>query len=344
MKFLITGGCGYKGSVLVPKLLDLGHEVIVHDIQWFGSNLKNHSRLKIYKTDIREINKIDFEGVSTFIHLANVANDPSVELNPLSSWEINVLASQQILDKAIKQKVNHVIFASSGSVYGVKKEDKVTVFPFPLSSVEQLVYASSGSVYGVKVEEKVTEDLELVPISVYNKTKMVAERVFLSYSDKAKIHCLRPATVCGLSPRMRLDVAVNLLTFQAVSKKQITVLGGDQVRPNIHIDDIADLYIHLINNKDNIDSGCFNAGFENITIKEIANLIQRKTNCSIEIKPSNDPRSYRQDSTKILKTGFKPKKSVEIAITEIIKAFKNGKLEDDPAWHTVKCMKENNFK
>ncbi len=314
MKFLITGGCGYKGSVLVPKLLDLGHEVIVHDIQWFGSNLKNHSRLKIYKTDIREINKIDFEGVSTFIHLANVANDPSVELNPLSSWEINVLASQQILDKAIKQQVNHVIFASSGSVYGVKKEDKVT------------------------------EDLDLVPISTYNKTKMVAERVFLSYSDKAKIHCLRPATVCGLSPRMRLDVAVNLLTFQAVSKKQITVLGGDQVRPNIHIDDIADLYIHLIKNKDNIDSGCFNAGFENITIKEIANLIQRKTNCSIEIKPSNDPRSYRQDSTKILKTGFKPKKSVEIAITEIIKAFNNGELEDDPAWHTVKCMKENNFK
>jgi len=314
LKFLITGGCGYKGSVLVPKLLDLGHEVIVHDIQWFGSFLKNHPRLTVHKSDIREIDKINFEGVSTFIHLANVANDPSVELNPLSSWEINVLASQQILEKAIKQKVPHIIFASSGSVYGVKKEDKVT------------------------------EDLDLVPISTYNKTKMVAERVFLSYSDKAKIHCLRPATVCGLSPRMRLDVAVNLLTFQAISKKQITVLGGDQVRPNIHIDDIADLYIHLINNKDTIDSGCFNAGFENISIKEIANLIQRKTNCSIEIKPSNDPRSYRQDSTKILKTGFKPKKNVEKAITEIIEAFNKGLLQDNPAWHTVKFMQKNNFK
>ena len=314
MKLLITGGCGYKGSVLVPKLLERGHEVIVHDTQWFGSYFKTHPRLEVYKTDIREIDKINFEGVSAFIHLANVANDPSVELNPLSSWEINVLASQQILDKAISQKVKHVIFASSGSVYGVKKEDKVT------------------------------EDLELVPISTYNKTKMVAERVFLSYSDKAKIHCLRPATVCGLSPRMRLDVAVNLLTFQALSKKEITVLGGDQVRPNIHIDDIADLYIHLINNKDKIDSGCFNAGFENISIREIAELIQIKTNCSIEIKPSNDPRSYRQDSTKILATGFKPNKSVEVAIREIIDAYNNGSLKDNPAWHTVKWMKENNFK
>ena len=137
------------------------------------------------------MNLKDFD---TIIHLANIANDPAVELNPTMSWEINVLASQQIADKAVRDGVEHFIFASSGSVYGIKEEHKVT------------------------------EDLELVPLSVYNKTKMVAERVFLSYANQMKVHCLRPATVCGLSPRMRLDVAVNMLTFQALQKGEITVL------------------------------------------------------------------------------------------------------------------------
>ncbi len=314
MKILVTGGCGYKGSVLIPKLLTQGFEVTSYDSQWFGSYLDDHPNLTNIKGDIRDINSLNLEGFNTIIHFANVANDPAVELNPTMSWEINVLASQQLAEKAKR------------------------------SGVEQLIYASSGSVYGVKVEDKVTEDLELVPISVYNKTKMVAERIFLSYSDDMKIHCIRPATVCGISPRMRLDVAVNMLTMQALKNGSITVLGGSQTRPNIHIDDIADLYIHLLNNRNVIKTGTYNAGFENITILDIANMIKEKLECEIVIKDSNDPRSYRQDSGKIISTGFKPKKSVDIAIKELIEAYKKGQLVDTPNAYTVKWMKENNIK
>ena len=312
-KVLVTGGCGYMGSVLIPKLLKSNYRVVVHDCQWFGNYLDQHENLEVHKTDIRNLEKFDFSDVDTLIHLANVANDPAVELNPTMSWEINVLASQLLAEKAMRSGVNHIIFASSGSVYGIKSEPNVT------------------------------EDLELVPISTYNKTKMVAERIFLSYKDKLKIHCIRPATVCGLSPRMRLDVAVNLLTFQALSKNKITVLGGKQVRPNIHIDDITDLYLHLIDKRNNIDSGCFNAGFENISILEIANTIKSKLDCEIVVKESNDPRSYRQDSSKILKTGFSPNKNVENAIEEIINAYKSSELKDHPQFHTVKWMKTNNY-
>ena len=313
-KILVTGGCGYKGSILIPKLLDKGYYVVCLDNQWFGSYLEKSENLEIIKSDIRNIDSLNLENVDSIIHLANVANDPAVELNPTMSWEINVLAGQQLIDKAVRENVKHFIFASSGSVYGVKSEDRVT------------------------------EELSLVPISTYNKTKMVAERVFMSYSDKLKVHCIRPATVCGLSPRMRLDVAVNLLTFQALSRNQITVLGGSQVRPNIHIDDITDLYLHLLSNMHSIPSGFYNAGFENISIFDIAEMIKTKTDCEINIEKSNDPRSYRQDSSKILETGFVPNKKVANAIDEIIDAYKNKILKDTPQSHTVDWMKKNNIK
>ena len=187
MKILVTGGCGYKGSLLIPALLADGHEIINIDTQWFGNHLpEDNPHLTNIKLDIRNTDKIPLNGVEGIIHLANIANDPAVELNPTLSWEVNVLSSQQIAEFAIRSGVKHIIYASSGSVYGIKKE------------------------------EKVTEDLSLVPISIYNKTKMVAERVFLSYKDYLKVHCIRPATVCGISPRMRLDVSVNLLTYQAI--------------------------------------------------------------------------------------------------------------------------------
>ena len=314
MKILVTGGSGYKGSVLIPKLLKAGHNVTSLDTNWFGNYLEDTNALTQIKRDIRDLGDLSLKGFDTIIHLANVANDPAVELNPTMSWEINVLAGHQLIEKAIKENVKHFIFASSGSVYGIKEEAKVT------------------------------EDLSLVPISTYNKTKMIAERVFMSYSSNIKFHSIRPATVCGLSPRMRLDVAVNLLTFQALTKGKITVLGGTQVRPNIHIDDICDVYLHLISNYENIASGFYNAGFENISILDIANLIQSKIKCSIEIKDSNDPRSYRQDSSKLLKTGFIPKKSVSVAIDEIIESYNLGQLSDKKQWHTVKWMKENNIK
>ena len=226
--------------------------------------------------DVRDIEKIPFEDVDTIIHLANIANDPSVEMNPTLSWEVNVLATQQLADKAKKNKV------------------------------QNFIYASSGSVYGIKEEEKVTEDLDLVPISVYNKTKMVAERVLLSYKDDFNIHCIRPATVCGWSPRMRLDVSVNMFTWQALRNNEMTVYGGNQVRPNIHIKDMVNVYKHFLENP-RIESGCYNAGFENISIIDIANLIEKKLQgTKISISESNDPRSYRQDSQKLLNTGNIP--------------------------------------
>ena len=274
MKILVTGGCGYKGSVLVPELLNCGHEVISFDTKWFGDNLLDHKNLENIKGDIRDTESIPLNGVEVIIHLANIANDPSVDLNPTLSWEVNVLASNKLADKAIKKGVRQIIFASSGSVYGIKNE------------------------------EKVTEDLDLVPISTYNKTKMVAERVFLSYKDKIKIHCIRPATVCGLSPRMRLDVSVNMLTFQALKNKKITVFGGQQTRPNIHIKDMTNIYKHFLKNK-TIPSGSFNAGFENISIINIAKKKKKKIPCEIVVTESNDPRSYRQDSTKLVNTALK---------------------------------------
>ena len=244
------------------------------------------------------------------IHLANIANDPAVDLNPELSWEVNVLATQQLIDAGLR--------------YG---------------NIDQFIFASSGSVYGVKKERKVTEDLELVPISAYNKTKMVAERVVLSYQNYMKVHCIRPATVCGVSKRMRLDVAVNMLTMQALTKGEITVLGGSQTRPNIHIEDMVRVYDHFLK-KPTIPSRTYNAGFENITILEIAKMISRMVPTKIIIEKSNDPRSYRQDSTKLIETGFEKTANVEKAIRQIIEGYKSGEIEDKEEYHTVKTMKK----
>ena len=308
MRILVTGGSGYKGSVLIPKLLKDGHEIISIDTNWFGDNLKEDPSLRKIKGDIRDIDKIPLKGIDSIIHLANIANDPAVELNPSLSWEVNVLASYKLADKAVR------------------------------NGVKQIIYASSGSVYGIKEENNVTEDLELIPISVYNKTKMVAERVLLSFKDYLDIKCVRPATVCGYSPRMRLDVSVNMLTFQALKNRKITVFGGQQTRPNIHIQDMVNVYRHFIEKKD-IPSGCYNAGFENISILEIANAVKTQIDTEIVVTESNDPRSYRQDSTKLLKTGFQPKFNISDAIREIIKKYKAGDLKESEINYTVKWMK-----
>ena len=308
MKILVTGGCGYKGSVLVPLLLSDGYDIISVDTQWFGNNLQEHSHLTNIKSDIRDIQLALLDGVDAIIHLANIANDPAVELNPTLSWEVNVLAGQQLADLAVR------------------------------AGVKQFIYASSGSVYGVKDEPRVTEDLTLIPISVYNKTKMVAERVFLSYVDQMQVHCIRPATVCGVSPRMRLDVSVNMLSYQALKNGKITVFGGDQTRPNIHIQDIANVYRHFLTKPD-IASGCYNAGFENISILDIAEQVKSQIGAEIVVSASNDPRSYRQDSSKLLATGFKPSHSVADAISQIADAFAQNSLPDGDSCYTVKWMR-----
>ncbi len=308
MKVLVTGACGYKGTVLVPKLLGFGHAVIALDIMWFGNYLPSHPQLTVVEGDIRNIDSVPLEGVDAIIHLSSVANDPCSDLDPKLTWEISCLATMQLADKAARVGIPHFI------------------------------YASSGSVYGLKDEPQVTEDLELVPLSEYNKTKMVGERVLLSYLNKMAVQIVRPATVCGLSPRMRLDVAVNMLTMQALTKGEITVLGGDQTRPNIHIDDITDLYLFLLDRPQM--TGVFNAGFENLSILEIANLVAAVSGAKIVVKPSNDPRSYRVNSDKILAQGFRPKKSVKTAIDEIGAAFKAGALKDEDRFYNLKWMQK----
>ena len=306
MHILVTGGCGYVGSCLVPALLDDGYKVTVVDIMWFGNALGAHKNLEVIEADIRDIDRIPMAGVDKIIHLANVANDPCGDLNSKLTWEVNVLASMQLVEKAIGNKVR------------------------------QFIYASSGSVYGVKEEEHVTEELSLVPITDYNKTKMISERVLMSYSDRIIVQSIRPATVCGVSPRMRLDVAVNLLTNLAYNNGKITVFGGDQVRPNIHMKDMVGVYLHFLKREDLV--GVFNAGFENISILDIANRVQKHLDAEVIVSESNDPRSYRQNSDKLLATGFTPKYCVEDAIVDVIKAFKSGELIVTDNCYNVKTM------
>jgi len=312
MNLLITGGCGYVGSVLTEYLSKKNYNITIIDNQWFGNHIKEKENIRIIKEDIRNINKIDINNVDTVIHLANIANDPGVELNPGLSWEVNVLATKQLADKAMN------------------------------IGVEQFIYASSGSVYGIKDEEKVTEDLSTNPISIYNKTKIIAEKVLMSYADKFQVHNIRPATVCGISPRMRLDVSVNMLTMQALLNQEINVFGGSQTRPNIHIQDMVKVYEHFLVNK-NLSSGPYNAGFENISILDIAKSIQKMIPSKISIKNSNDPRSYRQDSQKLLDTGFLQGHNINNAIDEIIKSFNSGLLQDKEEYYTVKWMKKLNL-
>ncbi len=306
MHVFVTGGCGYKGTVLVPKLLALGHEVTAFDIQWFGNFLNPHPNLKVVRGDVRNIDEIDLSGVDAIIHLSSVANDPCSDLDPKLTWEISCLATMQLADKAARQ------------------------------GIERFIYASSGSVYGVSDAPDVTEDLELSPLSEYNKTKMCGERILLSYANDMTVQIIRPATVCGYSPRMRLDVAVNLLTMQALDKGQITVLGGNQVRPNIHIDDITDLYLFMLANPEH--TGVFNAGFENISIMDIATEVSEIVGAEVEVKPSNDPRSYRVNSDKLLNIGFKPKKTVSDAIRELSGLYAQGALKNEEQFHNLKWM------
>ncbi|MGJ8692778.1 MAG: NAD-dependent epimerase/dehydratase family protein [Thalassotalea sp.] len=308
-RILVTGATGYKGSVLVPKLLAQGYQVIAFDLQWFGVFLPAHENLTVVKGDVIDTKSIPLAGVDAIIHLASIANDPCGDLDPKLTWETSALATMQLADRAKREGIKHFI------------------------------YASSGSVYGVKEEENVTEELSLEPISEYNKTKMVSERVLMSYTADMVVQIVRPATVCGLSPRQRLDVAVNMLTMQALKNGKITVFGGDQARPNIHIDDITDLYLFLLENPQ--VTGIYNAGFENITVGEIADIIKEKISAEVITTPSNDPRSYRVNSDKLLATGFKPKKSVRIAIEEMIVAYNNGQLTDSDQWYNLKWMQKN---
>lgn len=308
MHILVTGGCGYIGTNLTNRLLEEGHTVTVVDIMWFGNYLEDHENLTVIETDIRDIDRVPMKGTDAIIHLANIANDPTGDLNPKLTWEVNVLASKLLIEKAIE--------------YGVK----------------QFIYASSGSVYGVKEEPEVTEDLSLLPISDYNKSKMISERVLLSYQDKIIIQIIRPASVCGYSPRMRLDLSVNMLTMQALTKGKITVFGGKQIRPNIHMNDMIGVCLHFLELGAK-SPGIYNAGFENISILDIAKNVTKYVPAEIVVTESNDPRSYRQNSDKLFLTGFMPKYGVEYGIKDVIQVYNSGNLSDEDRYYNIRTMK-----
>ena len=287
MRILITGACGYQGTKLIPLLLSKKHKVTAIDTQWFGNKLKKNKNLKNYKKNILDIKKNDLKEIDVIIHLASIANDPMGDLNKNLTWEVSCLGTMQLLELAVKNKVKKFIYASSASVYGVKKE------------------------------KKVIETLSLKPISTYNKAKMIAEKTILSYSNKIDVTIVRPATVCGVSPRMRFDLSVNMMAYQAIKNKKMTVFGGQQTRPNIHIDDLLDLYQFFLK-KNKKFNGIFNAGFENLKIIEIAKKVKKIIPAEIKIFKNNiDIRDYRLDSSKLLSLGFKPKKNVGDAIREI---------------------------
>jgi nucleoside-diphosphate-sugar epimerase len=307
---LVTGGCGYVGSKLTQALLARGHTVTVLDTMWFGNFLPAHPRLTVLVHDMRQIDAVDLSPFDAIFHLANIANDPAVALNPYASWDVNVLATMRLADRAARQ------------------------------GVKQIVFASSGSVYGVTEEPRVTEDTNLNPISEYNKTKMVAERVILSYADSLVTTIIRPATVCGVSPRMRLDLTVNLLTMQALTNGAMTVLGGSQVRPNIHIDDLVEVYLFALDHR---LGGVYNAGFENLSILDIARRIASRVPADVQILPSDDPRSYRQCSDRLVAAGFSPTRNVATAVDELAAGYASGQLRDEPWTHNVSWMKQHNF-
>ena len=322
MNILVTGGAGYVGSVLVPKLLKRGHRVTVLDIMWFGNQglktVKHHPNLKIVKGDIRDKNilKEALKDIDAVIHLAAVSNDPCGNLDPRLTKEINFEASHQLVKLAKK--------------IGIKR----------------FVYASSSSVYGVKSEPQVTEDLPLTPLTIYSKTKVWAEKAILKEnSPDFTTVILRPATVCGYSPRMRLDLVVNILASHAIMNRKIIVFGGEQKRPNIHIDDMTDAYIAMLNfPKAKISGEIFNVGFENHPVKKLAKMVKDVVgqDVIIETQPSDDPRSYHISSEKLTRlTGFAPKKTIKDAIKDLKAASAAGKIPDwqNINYYNVKKMK-----
>lgn len=319
---LVTGGAGYVGAVLVPKLLKLGYKVSVIDWYLFGEQvILNHPRLKQIKGDIRDKKLLgsELKVNDAVIHLACISNDPSFELDPNLGKDINYEATIQLVDLA-KQ-----------------------------NGVKRFIYASTSSVYGVKREKEVTEDLSLAPLTDYSRYKGLCEQYIKKQnSNRFTVLILRPATVCGYSPRLRLDLTVNMLTIQALVNKRITVFGGSQKRPNIHIEDMAEIYIRSLQYfATKVRGKIYNVGYENYTLLEIAKMIKKTLgdpNIEIVISPTNDKRSYHISSKKIEKElRFIPKYSVEEAILGLKKAYEGGKIPNplqDSRYYNVKTMKK----
>jgi nucleoside-diphosphate-sugar epimerase len=311
-KVFITGGAGYVGSVLTPYLIKKNYEVTVFDLMIYGETLTKDKNLKIIKGDIRntKLLKEAIKGHDAVIHLACISNDPSFELNPTLGKEINLDAFTPLVE--------------------ISKNLGVVKF----------IYASSSSVYGIKEEKNVDESMSLEPITDYSKFKAECEKILLKYNSNDFVTAiLRPATVCGYSPRQRLDLVVNILTNLAYHNREITVFGGDQLRPNIHIQDMVRAYELFIKTNDkNINGKIFNVGFENSTVNELALNVKKIIGSDVIIKnlPSNDNRSYHISSKKIEnELGFKTKYSIFKAIEDLKNAFDNKLLSN--------CLKNENY-
>ncbi len=305
-KIFITGGAGYVGAMLVPRLLKDGYEVTVLDLMIYGEDvIDNHPKLHKITGDIRDVKLLTetIPGHDAVIHLACISNDPSFELNPGLGKSINLDAFEPLVQ--------------------ISKE----------SNVKRFIYASSSSVYGVKQEKDVNEDMVLEPLTDYSKFKADCEKIIAKYqSDTFTTVTVRPATVCGYSTRQRLDVVVNILTNLAYHKREISVFGGNQLRPNIHMSDMVEAYVTMLEApKEKIAGEIFNIGGENHTVLEIAETVRNIIGQDVQLiaTPTNDNRSYHISSKKIAnKLNFIPKSTISQAVEELKQAFEQGKLKD----------------
>ena len=329
-RILVTGGAGYVGSLLTPQLLDLGYQVTVYDIMYFGDDFlpKNNPGLTIIKGDIRDTAKLAgaMKGIDAVISLACISNDASFELDEKLSTSVNLDAFEPMVVAAKK------------------------------AGARRFIYCSSSSVYGVSESPDVTEEHPLLPLTLYNKYKGMCEPVlFRHQSPDFVCVTIRPATLCGYAPRQRLDLSVNILTNHAITNRKITVFGGAQKRPNLHVQDMCDLYELLLAAPDEKIAGqIFNAGVQNMSIMDIAQIAKRvvqeefpeKGDIPIVTTPTNDIRSYHVNSDKIARVlGFRPKRSIEDAVRDLCAAFKAGKLPDsleDDFYFNVRRLKRLN--
>lgn len=317
MKVFITGGAGYVGSALVPHLLEQGNEVTVFDTFWYGDTLVEHPQLTKIQGDLREKEKVldVTKGHNAFIHLACISNDPSFDLDPELGRAINFETFPTILD-AVRQ--------NKGA---------------------RFLYASSSSIYGVKTDPQVREEAIAEPLTDYARYKWECEQLLRQNGKSIEWTIVRPATVCGYAPRLRLDLMVNSFTMSALAKGTIPIRGGTQMRSNLHIQDMVKAYALLLGAPaQTIQGQAFNVGATNLSLTEIAQEVCHVVPASISYQPTNDTRSYQVNSDKIERVlGFRPKHTVREAIESIVDAFRAGKIErgeDNPLYYNTKRMKE----
>jgi len=324
-KILVTGGAGYVGAALIPKMLLKGYSVTVLDLMIYGEDvLPEHDELRKVKGDIRDRGLLDeiLPGHEAVIHLACISNDPSFELDPQLGKSINLDAFRPLVECSLS------------------------------SGIKRFIYASSSSVYGIKKEKNVSEDISLEPLTDYSKFKAECEVILAEYNSPDFITTvIRPATVCGYSPRQRLDLVVNILTNLAYNKREISVFGGEQLRPNIHIEDITDLYCQLLEEPDSSIAGkIYNAGDLNYSVNDLAEIVKSIIGEDVKLVrvSSDDKRSYHISSERIKEEiGFEPRYGIPKAIEDLKEAFEKGLLPDsltDPKYFNVKMMNLVNLK